>query len=142
MSGAAEFGVDSPVLVEVERSGFVESRHRGVAIALNADGTEAVCWGDPVRPIFPRSTVKPLQAVAMVRSGLTLDGELLALAAASHSGEDFHVAGARTILAGAGLTEAELQCPVDWPMDAEAERAVVRAGAGPSRLLMNCSGKH
>ena len=61
--------------------------------------------------MFPRSANKPMQAAGMLRCGLDLDGKLLALAAASHSGEDFHVAGVREILAGAGLTEDDLQCP-------------------------------
>jgi L-asparaginase II len=93
-------------------------------------------------PIFPRSSNKPLQAAAMVRCGLGLDGKLLALAAASHSGEDYHVAGVREILAGAGLTEDDLQCPPSMPIDEEAMRAMVRRGAGPDRVHMNCSGKH
>lgn len=78
----------------------------------------------------------------MLRSGLKLDGELLALAAASHSGEDFHVAGVRQILAAAGLTEDDLQCPPDLPLDEHAHRAMVRAGLPPDRVHMNCSGKH
>lgn len=127
----------NPVLVEVERSGFVESRHRGSVIALDADGSPALSLGDPDEPVFPRSANKPLQAVAMVRHGLGLENELLALAAASHSGEDFHVEGAQKILAGAGLTADALQCPAQWPLDIEL--AVVRE---KSRLRMNCSGKH
>ncbi|MGI5225425.1 asparaginase [Actinoallomurus sp. CA-142502] len=127
----------NPVLVEVERSGFVESRHRGSVIALDADGSPALSLGDPDEPVFPRSANKPLQAVAMVRHGLGLENELLALAAASHSGEDFHVAGAEKILAGAGLTADALRCPAQWPLDIEL--AVVRE---KSRLRMNCSGKH
>jgi len=78
----------------------------------------------------------------MVRCGLGLDGKLLALAAASHSGEDFHVAGVREILAGAGLTEDDLQCPPSMPIDEQAMRALVRRGGGPDRVHMNCSGKH
>ena len=93
-------------------------------------------------PMFPRSSNKPLQAAAMVRCGLGLDGKLLALAAASHSGEDYHVTGAREILAGAGLTEDDLQCPPSMPIDEESMRAMVRRGAGPDRVHMNCSGKH
>ncbi|GLY83668.1 asparaginase [Actinoallomurus iriomotensis] len=127
----------NPVLVEVERSGFVESRHRGSVIALDADGSPALSLGDPDEPVFPRSANKPLQAVAMVRHGLGLENELLALAAASHSGEDFHVEGAEKILAGAGLTADALRCPAQWPLDIEL--AVVRE---KSRLRMNCSGKH
>jgi len=78
----------------------------------------------------------------MLRCGLRLDGQLLALAAASHSGEDFHVAGVRQILAGAGLTEDALQCPPDWPLDEEARRAYILAGGSADRVHMNCSGKH
>ncbi|TMR31146.1 asparaginase, partial [Actinomadura geliboluensis] len=92
--------------------------------------------------IFPRSANKPMQAVAMLRSGLGLDDELLALAAGSHSGEDFHVEGAEKILAGAGLVADDLRCPQSWPIDPEAQQAVARQGGGPSRMRMNCSGKH
>jgi L-asparaginase II len=127
----------NPVLVEVERSGFVESRHRGSVTGLAADGSPAVRLGSPEDPVFPRSANKPMQAVAMVRSGLGLENELLALASASHSGEDFHVDGAQKILAGAGLSADDLKCPAQWPLDLEL--ALVRE---KSRLRMNCSGKH
>ncbi len=132
----------NPVLVEVERSGFVESRHRGAAVGIAADGAVAVRAGEPEAAIFPRSANKPMQAVAMLRSGLDLDDELLALAAGSHSGEDFHVEGAEKILAGAGLVADDLRCPRSWPIDPEAQQAVARQGGGPSRMRMNCSGKH
>jgi L-asparaginase II len=92
--------------------------------------------------MYPRSANKPFQAAAMLRCGLDLDGELLALAAASHSGEDFHVAGVRKILAGAGLAEADLRCPADRPLDESAWEAMVRAGEPADRVHMNCSGKH
>jgi L-asparaginase II len=127
----------NPVLAEVERSGFVESRHRGSVSGLAADGSSAVRLGSPEDPIFPRSANKPMQAVAMVRNGLGLEGELLALASASHSGEDFHVEGVQKILAGAGLTADDLRCPPSWPMDLELARLREK-----SRLRMNCSGKH
>lgn len=78
----------------------------------------------------------------MLRAGLGLDGELLALASASHSGEPFHVDGVRRILAGAGLDESALQCPPDLPLDDDARYAAIRAGSGPQRVFMNCSGKH
>jgi L-asparaginase II len=130
------------VLAEVIRSGFTESRHRGTVAALAADGRVLFAAGSAAEPMFPRSSNKPLQAAAMVRCGLDLDGELLALAAASHSGEDFHVSGVREILAGAGLTEEALQCPPDWPLDDDARRAHILAGGSADRVHMNCSGKH
>jgi L-asparaginase II len=113
-----------------------------VVTALAADGSVLVTAGTASVPMFPRSSNKPFQAAAMLRCGLKLDGELLALAAASHSGEDFHVAGVRSILAGAGLTEADLRCPPDMPLDEAASREMVRAGDAPDRIHMNCSGKH
>jgi L-asparaginase II len=131
-----------PVLVEVERSGFVESRHRGMVVALTADGSEIVRLGAAGEPVFPRSAVKPIQAVAMVRSGLALEGELLALAAASHSGEDFHQEGVLKILSAVALTPGALRCPAQWPMESRVAFEVARTGAGPSRTRMNCSGKH
>lgn len=130
------------MLAEVVRSGFTESRHRGTAIALAADGTVLLAAGAVTAPMFPRSSNKPLQAVAMLRCGLRLDGRLLALAAASHSGEDFHVAGVREILASAGLTEDALLCPPDWPLDEQALQALIMAGGSRDRVHMNCSGKH
>ncbi len=130
------------MLAEVVRSGFVECKHRGPLAALGADGEVQVAVGNASEPIFPRSSNKPLQAAAMLRCGLRLDGKLLALAAASHSGEDFHVAGVRQILAAAGLSEADLRCPPDWPLDEKERHAMLLAGAGPDRVHMNCSGKH
>jgi L-asparaginase II len=75
-------------------------------------------------------------------NGLDLDGELLALAAASHSGEAFHLEGVRRILASAGLDESALQTPAGWPLDDDARDAMLRAGGEKSSIAMNCSGKH
>lgn len=130
------------MLAEVVRSGFIESRHRGAVAAIAADGSVLLAAGTADIPMFPRSSNKPLQAAAMLRCGLKLDGELLALAAASHSGEDFHVSGVRQILASAGLTEDHLLCPPDYPLDEQSQQAMIAAGAPRDRIHMNCSGKH
>ena len=88
--------MSEPVPVaEVVRSGFVESVHHGSVVVLAADGSVQLAVGDVVSPIFPRSSNKPVQAAAMVRAGLPLAGELLALGSASHSGEPFHLDGVR-----------------------------------------------
>jgi L-asparaginase II len=116
--------------------------HRGAAVVLAADGSVLLSVGPATTPMYPRSSNKPFQAAAMLRCGLDLDGELLALAAASHSGEDFHVAGVRKILAGAGLTEDDLQCPADRPLDDREYRAMLVSGEPADRVHMNCSGKH
>jgi L-asparaginase II len=137
----------NPVLAEVIRSGFVESRHRGSIVAIGFDGLFAFTAGSANAPVFPRSSNKPLQAAAMLRAGLPLEGELLALAAASHSGEDFHVQGVSDILDYAGLTADDLQCPPSLPGDEPTARRLIRTsppdGPGPeSRVRANCSGKH
>jgi L-asparaginase II len=98
--------------------------------------------GEIAVPMFPRSSNKPMQAAAMRACGLALEGELLALASASHSGEDFHITGVRKILAGAGLSEDALQCPPALPLDEAALWRFLREGGRPDRVHMNCSGKH
>ena len=139
---ASEVSVN-PVVAEVVRSGFVESRHRGVVVALAAHGTFAFTVGSANTPVFPRSSNKPLQAAAMLRAGLPLEGELLALAAASHSGEDFHAQGAHDILDLAGLTSNDLRCPPALPIDEPTARRLIRESDTPeSRMRNNCSGKH
>jgi L-asparaginase II len=133
----------NPVLAEVVRSGYVESRHRGAIAAVAADGTFAFTTGSANNPFFPRSANKPLQAAAMLRAGLPLDGELLALAAASHSGEDFHAQGVRDILDVGGLTVRDLLCPPALPIDEPTARRLIRqSDTAESRVRMNCSGKH
>ncbi|MGH3734176.1 MAG: asparaginase [Micromonosporaceae bacterium] len=129
-------------VAEVWRSGFLESVHFGSVVALDAAGGAALSVGTPDAPMFPRSSNKPLQALAMVRHGLELDAELLALACASHSGEEFHVEGVRQILARARLDAGALQCPPDLPIGEAARRAHLAAGGGETRTQMNCSGKH
>jgi L-asparaginase II len=130
------------ILVEVRRGGVVEGVHRGHAVVLAPDGSIERSWGDPQARILPRSSNKPAQAAAMVRAGLPLEGELLALAAASHSGEAFHLAGVRRILDMAGLDESALLTPPELPLDDEVRLDVQLAGEGPTRAFMNCSGKH
>ncbi|HEY3529256.1 MAG TPA: asparaginase [Nocardioides sp.] len=129
-------------VAEIVRNGFVEGHHYGSLVALDADGSVAWSVGDADVPVLPRSCNKPVQALGMVRVGLDLPPELLALACASHSGEPFHVEGVRRILAGVGLTEDALKTPPDYPLDDDAREAVIREGAGRAPVLMNCSGKH
>ena len=131
-----------PVVAEIVRSGFVEGHHHGSVVALDTDGSVDWSVGEVAAPILPRSCNKPLQALGMVRLGLDLEPELLALACASHSGEDFHIEGVRRILSVAGLGEDALQTPPDYPLDDDAREDVIRRGGRRTPVLMNCSGKH
>lgn len=130
------------ILADVVRSGFVEGHHRGSVVVTAPDGSVEWSAGVIDRPMFPRSSNKPMQALGMLRNGLDLEGDLLALAGASHSGEAFHLDGVRRILASAGLDESALRTPAQYPIDDEARDEWVRAGHGLDPLTMNCSGKH
>lgn len=133
----------APVAVaEIVRSEFVEGHHYGSVVALDRDGSVAWSVGDAESQFLPRSSNKPVQALGMVRAGLDLDGELLALACASHSGEPFHLEAVRRILASAGLDESVLQTPPDYPLDDEERESLLRAGGERTSIHMNCSGKH
>jgi L-asparaginase II len=130
------------VLAEVVRSGFVEGRHRGSFVVLDADGSQLLGRGDVTSPVFPRSCNKLMQATGLVELGYAERGELLALAAASHAGSPLHVEGVHRILASAGLDEHALRTPADWPYDEGERDALLRVGGVPDPVLMNCSGKH
>lgn len=134
--------MSAPVVAEIVRSGFVEGHHYGSLVAMSADGSVDWSVGDVDVQVLPRSCNKPVQALAMVRLGLDVPAELLALTCASHSGETFHVEGARRILASAGLDESALQTPPDFPLDDAARDELMRAGGEKAPVLMNCSGKH
>lgn len=130
-------------LAEVVRSGFVEGRHHGSVLVLDATGAVLAAAGDVAAPIFPRSANKPLQAVGMLRSGLRLaEAADLALVCASHWGEEFHLARVRRMLRDGGLDESALGCPPGLPLHEGARDAVLAAGGGPAPIQMNCSGKH
>jgi L-asparaginase II len=131
------------IVAEVVRSGFVESVHHGSVVVLDAAGLVLAQAGDVVVPVFPRSSSKPLQTVGMLRAGLIPRAEAdLSLISGSHFGEMFHVQRAVAILAAAGLTPAELRCPPALPLAETARDELLRAGGGPERIYMNCSGKH
>jgi L-asparaginase II len=130
------------VLATYTRSGFTEGVHVGHAVVVAPDGTVLRAWGDPDHVIFPRSSNKPAQATAMVRHGLDLPEHLLALSASSHSGERFHLAGVRAILAQAALDESALQTPADFPLDPRERDAWIADGRREVPIAMNCSGKH
>ncbi|NVM93572.1 asparaginase [Arthrobacter wenxiniae] len=133
---------DAVELAVLERSGFVESRHVGSAVVVAADGSVVTSLGAIDSPIFPRSAVKPFQALAAMQSGVPLRGPQVAIAAGSHAGSLEHMDVVDGMLKAAGLSENHLRCPAAWPADPEARAWRVRTDRGKSRIAMNCSGKH
>lgn len=136
----------NPKLVEVTRGNAVESVHRGAIIAVDTDGATVFAFGDGDAAIYPRSSIKALQALPLVESGAAdafgfTDAEL-ALACSSHLGEATHVATARAMLKKAGLDEAALECGPQWPAREADWSAMVRDNHLPKSIQNNCSGKH
>ena len=136
----------NPVIAEVTRGGIVESRHRGAFCVVNAEGRVVAQAGDIGRPVFPRSSIKAFQALAIVEAGVAdcfgfSDAEI-ALACASHRGETEHISTARAMLAKIGLNETSYECGPHWPNNTEAAHALARVADHPERIHNNCSGKH
>ena len=129
-------------LAIVSRGGVDESVHFGALVALNSHGEIAFSVGDPQVTIFPRSATKPFQALAMVRAGLSLPAEQLALVCASHSGQDIHQDTARSILASVGLDESALLNTPGFCVHVPSAHESIRSGRGKTALQMDCSGKH
>jgi L-asparaginase II len=140
---SAPIGVPAHVpLVHVLRGGLVEGVHHGSVVVLAPDGSVLFHAGDIDTACYPRSAAKPLQAVAMTRLGLSLPPDLLALTAASHSGEEFHISGAQRILDASASTEDDLGNPADLPFDPVERDTWIASGRPARKLAHNCSGKH
>ena len=137
---------NNPVLINVTRSGFVESTHRGAVCVVDAEGETVFAAGNVDRPILPRSAIKPLQALPFIEDGAAdvwkSSGEELALACASHSGDPLHLRTARAWLHRLGLPEAVLACGPHLPLGHMSAARMEANGEAPSRLHNNCSGKH
>lgn len=136
----------NPVLVEVIRGDDVESVHRGAAAIVDARGHLVAVWGEVNDPIFPRSAVKPIQALPLIETGAAahynLSEQDIALACASHNGEARHVAGVERWLRKIGLTPEALECGQQTPTDEQAAAQLLMANQRPTALHNNCSGKH
>ncbi len=129
-------------LAVVSRSGVDESIHFGALVALKPNGDVSFAVGDPHIEVYPRSSTKPFQALAMVQHGLSLPSEQLALVCASHNGESIHQETALQILRGAGLSEDALLNTADYPLHVPSAHEAIRRGDIKTSLQMNCSGKH
>lgn len=136
----------SPALVEVLRGNVVESVHHGIAAIVDASGKTVFAAGEIETPVFPRSAIKPLQALPLIESGAVeeymLADENIALSCASHKGEEFHTETISHWLGSIGFEEKDLECGVHPPLDEAANKRLIRAGASPSQLHQNCSGQH
>ncbi|MFT4186301.1 MAG: asparaginase [Micrococcaceae bacterium] len=132
---------DAVELAYVERSGFIESRHIGAAVVVK-QGKTLVELGDSTAFIYPRSTLKSLQTIAVLRAGVPLFGAEVAIASSSHTGSKWHLDIVERMLEQAGVIVNDLQCPPSWPVDSKSRSEYIKAGYKKSPLAMCCSGKH
>ncbi|HEY9078515.1 asparaginase [Magnetovibrio sp.] len=136
----------NPVFIEVTRAGFVESRHRGACAVVDADGQMVHAWGDVEALVYPRSALKPIQALPLIETGAAdhygLGDEEIALACASHNSEPFHVERVTAWLERVGLTVDDLECGVCEAISLDVTKAMSSAHEPFTRAHNNCSGKH
>ena len=135
-----------PLAIEVRRGRLVESHHRVHAVIADTDGRVLESWGDRDRPVFPRSTVKPMQALPLIETGAAdqfkLSDAEIALACGSHSGAPFHIVQLEGWLNRLGIEESALECGPQKPMGEDAADTLIRRGEAPRRIHNNCSGEH
>jgi len=135
----------NPVLAQVTRGPLVESRHRASAVVALPSGETLLVLGEGDGAVYPRSAIKPFQALPLIIGGggmrFSLTDEDIALMCSSHSGESAHIETARALLAKIGLDEADLECGAQWPAGA-AGKALAAASERAGAIHNNCSGKH
>ncbi|NQW01032.1 MAG: asparaginase [Rhodospirillales bacterium] len=136
----------NPLIVEVTRGGMVESRHRVHALVCDARGSVVHGWGDLDMSIYPRSAIKPLQALPFIETGaadaVSASTQELAFACASHNGETHHAQLANTWLARLGLTHEDLECVGHYSHEETSLYAQLRDHQVITNAHNNCSGKH
>jgi L-asparaginase II len=133
-------------MVEVWRGKTVESLHMGVAAIANSRGEIIESWGDINESFFPRSALKPIQAIALVETGAYASSRLglrhLALACGSHNAEPFHTELALEWLMRLGLSQDSLACGPDLPCNENRVPHLFHMAIWRQKINHNCSGKH
>jgi L-asparaginase II len=141
----------NPVAVEVTRgqspeTAFVESRHRASCAVVAADGTVVHGWGDVEQMVFPRSAIKPIQALPLIETGAAdafgYSAAEVSLSCASHHAEDRHINAVTDILGRIGLSPEALECGPKISTDETIMISQIKKGVAASRLRSDCSGKH
>jgi L-asparaginase II len=135
-------GASGAVVAELVRDGHVESVHHGIVAVVDSSGELLLERGDSRVAVYPRSTLKPLQTLALLGTGVDLTPPEIALSTASHCGSRAHREAIEAFLQRHGFGAESLQCPVDWPLGSTERADMLAAEGAPSRLAMNCSGKH
>ena len=138
--------MESLKMVEVTRSGEIESFHQGVAVLINSSGNILKEWGNSDLNIYPRSALKPIQTLNLYKDGvaesMSLSEEQIAITTASHHAEKFHQKIISSWLKKININEENLSCGYDWPWNLEDKFKVKLENKKKRKIYHNCSGKH
>ena len=136
----------SSLITQVTRSGQVESFHVGYGVIVDPAGKIIRSYGDSQYPTYVRSSAKPLQGMALLRSGaftdLNFTPQELAVICSSHSGEPVHTETVSQIFEKAGIGPELLACGTHPPIHRPSAKKLQEAGVEPEQIHNNCSGKH
>lgn len=135
-------GHDGVPVAGILRDGIVESVHHAIVAVTDSQGTPLLERGATRQQVYPRSTLKPLQTLAVLATGVSLTPLEVALTTASHCGSVEHREAIAAFLSRHGLSTERLQCPMDWPLGTEERAQMEKTEGAQSRIAMNCSGKH
>jgi L-asparaginase II len=137
---------EAEILVKVTRNNVIESLHRGHLVIIEADGKAIAKLGDTKALTFIRSSAKPFQVLPFLVSGAAekfrFDEAEIAIACASHSGEEIHVKTVKGMLEKIGIDESYLKCGAHLPFNESVAEQMIRQGRKPTAIHNNCSGKH
>ncbi len=133
-------------LVEITRGETVESIQFGAFIIVDSQGRVIAGKGAPTLTTYPRSSMKPFQALPFIEAGgdvvYHFTDQEIAIMCASHSGTELHTSTIAGMHKKIGTRESDLACGVHWPGDLHARKALRLAGETPNQFHHNCSGKH
>ena len=132
--------------VDFIRGKEIESTHKIKALVTNADGKILLSTNNDNDFFFPRSSIKIFQAIPFTMSGAVkkykLNGKHIALACASHKGEEFHITELKKWISKLKLKTKNLQCGIHGPLDKTASEKIIYSRKRFNELHNNCAGKH
>ena len=137
-----------PLRISINRNEAEESYHEVDIAVCDASGEVKFGMGDYERDIFPRSAMKPLQAIALLEANKRignfpqLSEEEIALICASHNGEQSHTNLVISLLKKFDLNMNSLICGAHWSLEQETFIEQIKTIEKPNETHNNCSGKH
>lgn len=134
----------APIQVGVLRGNSRESTHRVHLVECDSNGSVVRAWGNQNLMMFPRSSVKMMQAFGWIEEAekFGLGEKEIAISCGSHQGEAIHEEVVSQWLGKLNLKHDKLECGVHDPTSRKAYRDLLKSGKSSCEIHNNCSGKH